>query len=557
MQTRKNKNKSNKSIDNKKQKSNSIIKSELNNRTKKLYYINNIQKEIISKNNEEGNIMNKKLNHIKKQKSIDNTLYKNRINDISSSNNSYQHVKRKKNILNKKIINTKNINANNNNQSNINALRKINKISNSKRHPNIKIDNIKNNNNKIPLNNYSNIYFPLYQNEQNEKGTPNEMFIESNETSYNNDTMKYHNKNVLTTFIQIEELTKIPDRIGGRKNKYAEYDYNEAKRAAVTCRRIEYSYNLRNVIKSEICLDEVIMIQRWWRYILRRRNEEILKELEIFEKLNSDNIQRYILFLNKIHYIYILHLLKKFIKKLKANFGKLYYKNYFNRNASKIQKAFRESLSKRKTQSQNDLAILLRKYLYKYQKSDLLKEIDNIFQIINKLKYLQNFIKFYYLRRNEKYYLKTAHEIHPFLYYYYKYRVINKHKSIRKIKQKIYRFTYFLNKWKDFVKYQKFVKSMMFLENLKFILKKKFFIFFILRLVERINAMITYFLLQPLMKHILRIYYIKKIKKAFSSWKNKDKNLKRKNKLAINLITKTVRIYTIDFLIKQLKDEKK
>ena len=130
--------------------------------------------------------------------------------------------------------------------------------------------------------------------------------------------------------------------MGGTQNTYADYDYNEAKRAAVTCRRIEYSYNLRNVIKSEICLDEVIMIQRWWRNILRRKNEELLKDLKIIEKININNIQRYILFLNKIHYVYVLHLLNDFYNK----FAKL--------NTDERQK-MRENILEDKTRVENIL----------------------------------------------------------------------------------------------------------------------------------------------------------------------------------------------------------
>ena len=98
------------------------------------------------------------------------------------------------------------------------------------------------------------------------KKSSNEHFSEQNDRT-NEDEISRPNKNIVTTIVQIDDLTKIPDRIGGAQNKYADYDYNEAKRAAVTCRRIEYSYNLRNVIKSEICLDEIVMIQRWWRDI--------------------------------------------------------------------------------------------------------------------------------------------------------------------------------------------------------------------------------------------------------------------------------------------------
>ena len=546
----KNRNKSIKSIDNKKHKSYSIIKNELSNRAKILYNFKRYQKDIKAKEQEESksNVVNKTTTRNLKQKSIDNSKYKYRINNLSSYINVFPQEKRTRKISNKKI------NINNSFQNNINILKISNKKSNTKRHPNIKKNTMKNINNKIPQNNFLNINHSPFQ---NDKIYQNELYIEPKETSYDNEFTKFHNKKVLTTFIQIEDLTKIPDRIGGRKNKYAEYEYNEAKRAAVTCRRIEYSYNLRNVIKSEICLDEVILIQRWWREILRKRNEEILKELYLYEKINLDNIKRYILFLNKIHYIYILHLLKNFINNIKMKYAKLYNKNYLSRYAIKIQRAFRQFIKKRKSESKNKLSDLLNKYFYKIKKSLLFNEFENICMIINKLKYLQNFIKYYFLRRNEKYYLKVAHEEHPLLYYYFKYRIKNNPKSYRRIKQKIFRFLFYVNKWKKFFRYQRIKKCILFLDIIKFILKKKFFMYFILRLVERINAMITYFLLQPLMKHILQKYYLNKIRKAFYVWKTKDQNLKRKNKLAIKLITKIIRIYTLEYFLKQLKNEKK
>ena len=101
------------------------------------------------------------------------------------------------------------------------------------------------------------------------------------------------------------------------------------------------------------------------------------------------------------------------------------------------------------------------------------------------------------------------------------------------------------------------IKYMTFLENITFSIKKKFFIFFILRLVERINAMITYFLLQPLMKNILRNYYLIKISNAFLIWKKNDKLKKKRYKLAMNLIKKTIKIYTINSLIKELYQKNK
>jgi len=294
------------------------------------------------------------------------------------------------------------------------------------------------------------------------------------------------------------------------------------------------------------------MIQRWWRDILKRRNEEILKDLRIIEKININNIQRYILFLNKINYVYVLHLLNGFFNKFKIRYGKLYYKNFFNRYAIKIQRAFRKFISKRKSEGQNKLKILLNKFIYKNKKEKFFEEIKNIHRIINRIKFLQNFVKFYLLRKKEKYLLKCAHEIHPFMYFLLKYRLPKNKQNIRKYNRKTKRFLIFVEKWKKLVRYKRMIKYMTFVENIKFIIKKKFFIFFILRLVERINAMITYFLLQPLMKNILRNYYYTKIRNAFLIWKKNDKLKKKRNNLAMNLIKKIIKIYTINSLIKEI-----
>ena len=551
-QKKKSNNRNNKSLDNK-----NAQYYNLNARTKKINNFINIKREIINKNNEEANFKNKKSKIYKKQKSIDNTNQKYILNNITSSiNNNNQYFK--KQIRPIKFTNK------NNNQNKINNIKITRKKNQTKR--NLSIDNNSNHNIKNDisykkaykkLSNITNPYLKnSYYNFQNKKSS-DDIYSDSNDRTYENEIIKFNSKNVVTTFVQIEDLTQIPVRMGGTQNRYADYDYNEAKRAAVTCRRIEYSYNLRNVIKSEICLDEVIMIQRWWRNILRRKNEELLKDLKIIEKININNIQRYILFLNKIHYVYVLHLLNDFFNKFKIRYGKLYYKNYFNRNAIKIQRAFREFLSKRKSEGQNKLKILLNKYIYKYKKEKLLEEISNIHKIINKIKFLQNFFKYYLLRKKENYLLKFAHEIHPFIYYLLKYRIPKTKQRIRKYKRKTKRFLIFIEKWKNLVRYKRMIKYMTFLENITFIIKKKFFIFFILRLVERINAMITYFLLQPLMKNILRNYYLTKINNAFLIWKKNDKLKKKRYKLAMNLIKKTIKIYTINSLIKELYQKNK
>ena len=540
------KNKYKRSIDNKNIKSN-ILPDNLNIDIKrKINIINNNKREIITKNNEESNLIIKKSNRNKKQKSIDNTLNKNIFNNLSSSINN-----NKQNIINtkrsSKLLSTEK------NKININIIKNSSNTKRSKKQLSMEKNYIKQDPYQKPRKNsriINNNYYPNTNiNFQNDKS-----FSNSNYSIYEYEPpSKYNNKNVLTTFVQIDDLTKIPDRIGGRQNKYAEYDYNEAKRAAVTCRRIEYSYNLRNVIKSEICLDEVIMIQRWWRKIMKRKNDEILNELRICEKLNVNNIQRYILFLNKINYVYIIHLLNEFINKLKIGYGKLYYKNYFNGYAIKIQRAFREYISRKRNKGKKKIFQLI----YKIRKKEFINKLKDAIKTFNKITFLQNFIRYHLLRNNENYCLKRAHETHPLLYFLLRYKIPLNKKSIRKYKRKRKRFLYFVEKWKTFHRYKKTIKIVLFLENFKFIIKKKFFIYFILRLVERINAMITYFLLQPLMKNIIRNYYLKKLKRKFLVWKKNDKKLKAKNKFAWNLIAKIIKIYTIDSLRKKLGEIKK
>ena len=110
-----------------------------------------------------------------------------------------------------------------------------------------------------------------------------------------------------------------------------------------------------------------------------------------------------------------------------------------------------------------------------------------------------------------------------------------------------------IQKWKNFTRSKKLLKSLLFLENIKFILRKKYFIIFILRIVERINSMMTYFLLKPLMNDIIYIYYRKKMEKIIQRWKACVKLYRRRDILVLNFILKLVNNYAFKPFIKQLK----
>ena len=535
-----------------KNKSRSIITDRNSNINPKLKNKNiyQLKKEINYKRKDAPNLYDKKTSRNNKQKSIDNSIYNQNSIYYNSSmiNNNPQKYQKKA------LKDTRKLRNNNNYKkitNNIFTFKEPSKKSINKASLNIITNSIKNSQYQKSQNLTTNSNCSLFSfsNIVNEPTSSNDKFEESKDNFYDifdNNNIK---SKVLTTFVQIDDLTPIPDRVGAKQHYLAEHDYDEAKRAAVTCRRIEYSYNLRNVIKSEISLEEIITIQRWWREILRKRNIQLLKELQIQERIKLNDIQNYILFLNKIHYIYTMYSVKKFIYRLKIKFGKLYYKNIFNRYSSKIQNAYRFYILRKKLL----FKALLKRLAYKMKKRKMFYSLDIFIMHMNKLIKLQNFIKYYLMKKKESYYLTMAHKVNPFMYYYLKFGIGNNDKYLCLIKDKIEGFLIMIQKWKNFTRSKKLLKSLLFLENIKFILRKKYFIIFILRIVERINSMMTYFLLKPLMNDIIYIYYRKKMEKIIQRWKACVKLYRRRDILVLNFILKLVNNYAFKPFIKQLK----
>ena len=384
-----------------------------------------------------------------------------------------------------------------------------------------------------------------------------ETFEDSKEiNNFFDDDIRISNGRIFTTVFQIDDLTPIPLRIGEKKHKLAEYDYEEAKRAAVTCRRIEYAYNLRNVIKSEICLNEIIMIQRWWRKMLQKKSEMLLKQLLLKEKIRKENMGNYKILLNIIEQIDLKRKKKKFFKILARRYGKLYYGNLFNNNAAKIQRAVRVFLVRRKINNMLRLQKLFKNYYYHKMKNNIFSDLKEIKPKLEKIIKLQHFIKYYLLKKNEKYYLKSSNNIHPFMYYYLKYGIGANDKLLHIINTKKNKLMNMINKWKIMVKDHKQLRTILLYRNILYILKRKYFNLLILKIAERINAMMTYFLLKPLMKDIFGIYYRNKLFKAIICWKAGAKRVKRNDILGLNIIKKLVSNFTYKPFIKKLKRRK-
>jgi hypothetical protein len=519
-----------------------IINSKVNSST-----INQMKRELLGRPQEDQVLNTKKASRNTKIKSIDNSIYNKKMNQNSILyNNNY-----------KKISNKKIPQQYNNYVNNI-ITEKEPKNNIKKRYLYIATNNTKNAPQIQSLTSNSNYSVFSFSNNINEQSSINDKFEESKDNYYDYyENYKVCNPKRLTTYVQIDDLTPIPDRIGSKQHYLAEHDYDEAKRAAVTCRRIEYSYNLRNIIKSEISLDEIITIQRWWRDILRKRELELLRVLKMQEKMQIklNDLHKYNLFIGKIYYIYARHLLNRFLNRLKKKYGKLYYKNVFNRKAAKIQNAYRTFISQRKVKNQLRLRALLKKYKFQLMKKNILNYLNSFTNMMKKIIRLQNFIKYYLLKKKEAYYLKMANDINPMMYYYLKYGIGTNDKNLFLIKQKKNGFLNMIQIWKKFTKSKKLLKCWMFMENVKFIVKKKFFVYFILRIVERINSMITYFLLKPLMKDILYIYYRKRVGEKVIIWKTLVKKKRRRDTLAINLICKIINGFAFKPFIKQVRKQ--
>jgi hypothetical protein len=519
-----------------------IINSKVNSST-----INQMKRELLGRPQEDQVLNTKKASRNTKIKSIDNSIYNKKMNQNSILyNNNY-----------KKISNKKIPQQYNNYVNNI-ITEKEPKNNIKKRYLYIATNNTKNAPQIQSLTSNSNYSVFSFSNNINEQSSINDKFEESKDNYYDYyENYKVCNPKRLTTYVQIDDLTPIPDRIGSKQHYLAEHDYDEAKRAAVTCRRIEYSYNLRNIIKSEISLDEIITIQRWWRDILRKRELELLRVLKMQEKMQIklNDLHKYNLFIGKIYYIYARHLLNRFFNRLKKKYGKLYYKNVFNRKAAKIQNAYRTFISQRKVKNQLRLRALLKKYKFQLMKKNILNYLNSFTNMMKKIIRLQNFIKYYLLKKKEAYYLKMANDINPMMYYYLKYGIGTNDKNLFLIKQKKNGFLNMIQIWKKFTKSKKLLKCWMFMENVKFIVKKKFFVYFILRIVERINSMITYFLLKPLMKDILYIYYRKRVGEKVIIWKTLVKKKRRRDTLAINLICKIINGFAFKPFIKQVRKQ--
>ena len=399
-----NNNKINKVKSNEKNKSN-FPKNE--NKTERKSFKKEFEKYI--KNN------NKKLN----EKKV-NTLSKN--NNISIVNNS----------------NLKSINNNLSFQNNNNSITKQKKNFSPPK---------KNNLSSIKHNNLENHKFK-YKKYEEKKNIFDEFEIEKDKFFIFDDDKNINILEKDSSYSKKNNLTPIPERFDSIQNKFAEYDYNQAKSAAILVRRLEYSYNLR---------------------------------------------------LTKIFNCYL-----KVIACIKKR--------------------------------------LLNKYLLK---RDFVQFFKDLIDKMKKVIMLQRTIKYFLLKKNENYLLNIAREYHPYLYYKIKY-IKNKTKQ----KNKIYHLQRIKSKWKKYNRLIQFIKKM------KYILLYHYFNSFIMKFARKTNSFLVYFLLKPIFKDILFIYYKNMIGKGFLGLNAYAKRMKRSEILGLYLIKKCIKSICFRPFIKKFKIKK-
>lgn len=163
-----------------------------------------------------------------------------------------------------------------------------------------------------------------------------------------------------------QDLTPIPIRIT-KPDKVLAIEYNQAERAAVTIRRIEYSENVK-IKKEEISSEaqniyinllfeaKTIILQRWWRKNLPKLkflNLYATKLQKIFRgylsrvAFKAVNRQIYFIFpfLNAINFVYQKRKIKISFNKLFSNFAALAKNNYILKKINLIKRTFRRFIN--------------------------------------------------------------------------------------------------------------------------------------------------------------------------------------------------------------------
>jgi len=260
------------------------------------------------------------------------------------------------------------------------------------------------------------------------------------------------------------ELTPIPTKNEWRGYKSEREEYNQAARAAVLLRRLEYSTKLQNA-KTEKYIEEiyvqllyeakVIQIQRWFRNSLKKRRSSVLKEDDnelLKEKMESifdlirRRVKQYVMFRISEYYYSIQQSDDNEDEENRTNNEEnneeAIENNELNFTISKL--IFLQNEVRLFLQRQRRKKILFRKIMYKVFKRNIsycLRQIKNRETLVNKLILIQRFYRGHAYRRKVEINQECPH---PLLKIFLKFRTEAKFFRIKTIFFKFIRRLKFL-----------------------------------------------------------------------------------------------------------------
>jgi hypothetical protein len=315
---------------------------------------------------------------------------------------------------------------------------------------------------------------------------------------------------------KVDELTPLPERRrpGQGSSKYYDYDYNQAKSAAILIRRLEYSYNLRICKLYRKYEKQIIFIQRQWRNYVERKDQYLLHKL--IEEENRRVIQEnaIINFLKRITGVFYRNKVQSAFNILKRKYAKLLREKILNQNANKIIRAYKRYAWRQKKKALRKLKMTIKAFTKRLYWKKILKGAIEYTKNMKDTKFLQIYFKNYLFRTNEEYRLYLAREVHPNIYYYMKYR---NEPVIRK--QKIQNLIDFIKTWKRFVKFKKDFRIIEFMKIMNLLFYRIYFAKFLTNVLETENALFVYILLNPRIESLLNIYARCAMAGKFRKWK--------------------------------------
>lgn len=350
-----------------------------------------------------------------------------------------------------------------------------------------------------------------------------------------------------------DDLTPIPKRRNSKKLPYGEYDYdyNQAKSAAILIRRLEYSYNLRLCKQYKRYEKQIVYIQRFWRNYMERQNQLLLNKL-IQDESRKIRIENAVIqFMKRVSKVFYNKKKKMAFKKLKRKFAVLARSNYLGKFVNRIIRAYKKYKWRKNKKAKRKLKMMLNFTRKKFFYHRIFMDAHDFDRSLYLIRFLQIYFRNYLFRTSEGYRLYLGREVHPNLYYIMKYR---NNRITREIK--IQNFADCIKRWKYYLKCRKDVRIIKFMKIMNSVFYREYFTIFITQVIKKTNSLLTFYLLQPRTHFLTSIYFRFLVGQFFKEWKSNSFLLKKVDLLGLNLVKKIFKIYWFKPVINKLKRRK-